>query len=171
MGLNIVCFEPEIPQNVGNIMRTTLAAGARLHLIEPLGFSMSSRHIARSGVNYIHKVDYHIYHNIYKFFEENQGDYYFLSRYGMRTFYNDELKDESRDYYFILGRESTGLPKDILKENLNRCIRLPMSDKVRALNVSNVAAIVLYEALRQQGYPGLSFCEPAVFKGSNYLRE
>lgn len=171
MGLNIVCFEPEIPQNVGNIMRTVLAAASRLHLIEPLGFSMASRYISRSGVNYVDKVDCHIYHNIDEFFKKNEGKYYFLSRYGNRMFYEGELKEKSLEYYFILGRESTGIPKEILKKHLDRCIRLPMSDKVRTLNLSNVAAIVLYEALRQQGYPGLSFCESAVFKGSNYLRE
>ncbi|MDD4077579.1 MAG: tRNA (cytidine(34)-2'-O)-methyltransferase [Bacilli bacterium] len=168
---NIVLFQPEIPQNVGNVMRTVLAANAALHLIEPLGFSMASRYIARSGVNYIDKVDYHLYRDIDEFFEKNQGEYYFLTRYGQRIFTDHELTDKSKNYYFILGRESTGIPKEILKSHLDYCIRLPMTDKVRALNLSNVAAIVLYEALRQQGYPNLSHYEPDSLKGSNYLCE
>lgn len=171
MGLNIVCYEPEIPQNIGNIMRSVLAAKARLHLIEPLGFSMASRYLTRSGVNYIDKVDYHIYHNIEEFFKENTGKYFFLTRYGKRIFKEGELAAKDSEYYFILGKESTGLPKQILQSHLNNCIRLPMNEEVRALNISNVAAIVLYEALRQQGFPGLSFFEPDSFKGSNYLRE
>jgi len=171
MSLNIVLYQPEIPQNVGNIMRTAVATGAVLHLIEPLGFSLASRYITRSGVNYIDKVEYRLYGDIDEFFKKNKGEYFFLTRYGQRMFTEDELAERHRDYYFIFGRESTGIPKTILKRYLEHCIRLPMRDKVRALNVSNVVAIVLYEALRQQDYPNLSKLEPSNLKGSNYLRE
>ena len=168
---NIVLYQPEIPQNVGNIMRTVLAGDAFLHLIEPLGFSLASRYLRRSGVDYIDKVEYRLYPNLDEFFRENAGEYYFLTRYGERAFTDGELANLKKNYYFIFGKESTGIPKEILKPRLDRCIRLPMSDKVRALNLSNTVAIVLFEALRQQGYPNLSRREPACFKGSNYLRE
>lgn len=169
---NIVLYQPEIPQNVGNIMRTAFAGGAVLHMIEPLGFSLASRYLRRSGVNYIDQVEYRLYCDLDEFFRENPGgEYFFLTRYGERMFYEGELADTGKDYYFIFGRESTGIPKEILNAHLDRCIRLPMSACVRALNLSNTVAIVLYEALRQQGYLGLSRQEPDNFKGSNYLRE
>lgn len=167
--MNIVLYEPEIPQNTGNIMRTCVATNAILHLIEPLGFKINEKEIARSGVNYIQDVVYFIYKDWQDFLNKNHGEFYFLTRYGLKSIYDVHTADQTKDYYFILGKESTGIPKAILKDNLDCCIRLPMSDKVRTLNLSNCAAIIIYEALRQQGFPNLSFYEPETMKGMNYL--
>jgi tRNA (cytidine/uridine-2'-O-)-methyltransferase len=167
--INIVLYEPEIPQNTGNIMRTCVATNTVLHLIEPLGFSLGEKEIKRSGANYVKDVTYFTYKNFNEFLEKNNGEFYYLSRYGLKTIYDVNTTDLNKDYYFILGKESTGIPTEILKDNLDKCIRLPMSIKVRALNLSNVAAIMVYEALRQQGFPELSFTEPESLKGSNFL--
>ena len=167
--INLVLYQPEIPQNTGNIMRTALATNAKLHLIEPLGFSLDEKTVARSGANYVKDVDYTIYKDWNAFLEKNNGEFYFLTRYGKHGLYDVKVDDTTKDYYFILGRESTGIPKEILKDHLERCIRLPMTDKVRSLNLSNVAAIIAYEALRQQGFPNLSEFEPETLKGSNFL--
>lgn len=167
--LNIVLYAPEIPQNTGNIMRTCVATNAILHLIEPLGFKLDEKYIKRSGANYINEVKYFVYKNFDEFLKTNQGEFYFLTRYGLNSIYDVEVSDTSKEYYFVLGSESTGIPKDILQNHLDRCIRLPMTDKVRSLNLSNVAAIIVYEALRQQGFPNMSFTEPENFKGKNYL--
>ena len=167
--LNIVLFEPEIPMNTGNIMRTCIATNTHLHLIKPLGFSLDEKSVRRSGVNYIDKCKYTVYENIEDFFSKNKGTYYFLTRYGHKphTSYDYSNKDES--IYFIFGKESTGIPREILKPHLDTCARIPMTSDVRALNLSNSVAIVLYEALRQQNYPNLLFDEP--HKGKDYIEK
>jgi tRNA (cytidine/uridine-2'-O-)-methyltransferase len=172
--LNIVLYEPEIPQNTGNIMRTCLATNAILHLIEPLGFSLDSKIIKRSAANYEITPDftYHVYKDFKEFLDKNpDGEYYFLTRYGHHGMYDVDVKDTNKNYYFVLGKESTGIPYEILQENIDRCIRLPMTDKVRSLNLSNCAAVIIYEALRQQGFIGLEVEEPEIYKGKNYLRK
>lgn len=158
--INIVLFEPEIPANTGNIMRTCVATNSHLHLIKPLGFSLEDKYIKRCGVNYIDKCVYTVYENIDEFFEKNKGEYYFLTRYGHKPHSSFDYSDVSKNYYFIFGKESTGIPKEILRPYIHRCMRIPMSDNVRALNVSNAVAIMTYEALRQQEYPNLLFDEP-----------
>ena len=158
--INIVLFEPEIPGNTGNIMRTCVATNSKLHLIKPLGFSLEDKYIRRSGVNYIDKCDYTVYENIDEFFEKNKGEYYFLTRYGHKTGDSFDYSDSSKNIYFIFGKESTGIPKEILKPYIDRCIRIPMTDNVRALNLSNTVAIMTYEALRQQNYNDLLRDEP-----------
>ena len=158
--INIVLFEPEIPGNTGNIMRTCVATNSKLHLIKPLGFSLEDKYIKRSGVNYIDKCDYTVYENINDFFEKNKGEYYFLTRYGHKTGDSFDYSDSSKNIYFIFGKESTGIPKEILKPYIDRCIRIPMTDNVRALNLSNTVAIMTYEALRQQNYNDLLRDEP-----------
>lgn len=167
---NIVLYEPEIPQNTGNIMRTCVATNTKLHLIKPLGFSLDASAIKRSGVNYIDKLDYKVYENFDEFKKENKGIYYYFTRYGKKphTSFNYENK-ENNNLYFIFGKESTGIPKEILKSDLDHCMRIPMTSNVRALNLSNSCAIVIYEALRQQNYNDLLFTEP--HKGENYLEE
>lgn len=169
--INLVLYQPEIPQNTGNMMRTCLATNTKLHLIKPLGFSLDEREVKRSGANYVKDVDYVLYENWEEFLEKNKGEMYFLTRYGLHNIHSVDVKDDSKDYYFVLGKESSGIPKEILQDNLENCIRLPMTDKVRALNVSNVAAIIIYEALRQQDFKGLSEFEPETMKGKNYLVE
>ncbi len=158
--LNIVLYEPEIPANTGNIMRTCVATNTPLHLIKPLGFSLEDKYVKRCGVNYIDKCVYTVYENIDEFFEKNKGEYYFLTRYGHKTGDSFDYSDSSKNIYFIFGKESTGIPKEILKPHIDRCIRIPMTDNVRALNLSNTVAIMTYEALRQQNYNDLLRDEP-----------
>ena len=165
--LNVVLFEPEIPQNTGNIMRTCAATKTKLHLIKPLGFSLDEKVIKRSGANYINECDYTVYENWDDFLSKNDGEFYFLTRYGRRPHSSFDYSDGSKNIYLVFGKESTGIPKEILKNHLDTCLRVPMSDKVRALNLSNTVAIMVYEVLRQQNYPGLLFEEP--FKGTDYL--
>ena len=167
---HIVLFEPEIPQNTGNIMRTCVATDTTLHLIKPFGFVLDDAHLKRSGVNYIDKLKYFVYEDFDDFVSKNKGEYYFFTRYGHtpHTSFNYENK-ENKDLYFIFGKESTGIPKELLKGYLDRCMRIPMTANVRALNLSNCCAIVIYEALRQQNYNDLLFDEP--HKGKDYLEK
>ena len=165
--LNIVLFEPEIPENTGNIMRTCAATNANLHLIRPLGFRLDQNSIKRSGVNYIDKVNYTLYDDYDDFCSKNPGEYYFMTRYGKKAHSEFDYSDKSKNIYLIFGKESTGIPKEILRNNLDRCIRIPSTDNVRSLNLSNCVAIVLFEVLRQQDYLDLCRCEP--FKGEDWL--
>ena len=165
--INIVLFEPEIPENTGNIMRTCAATGAKLHLIRPLGFRMDISAIKRSGVNYIDKVDYTLYDDYVDFCNQNAGEYYFMTRYGKKPHSEFDFHDQEKNIYLIFGKESTGIPKEILRDNLDRCIRIPSTDNVRSLNLSNCVALVTYEVLRQQDYPNLLRTEP--FKGEDWL--
>lgn len=167
--LHLVLYEPEIPQNTGNIIRTCVATGTTLHLIEPLGFKLGEKELKRSGVNYLDDIDLHIYPNLADFFTKNQGEFYYLTRYGQKNIHDVDTKAQDKDYYFVLGKESTGIPYDVLRQNVERCIRLPMKENVRSLNVSNVAAIIVYEALRQQEFPNLSPYEPETMKGKDFL--
>ena len=165
--INIVLYEPEIPQNTGNIMRTCVATGAVLHLIKPLGFKLDDAHIKRSGVNYIDKLEYHVYENFEDFKSKNEGEYYFYTRYGHVPHSNFDYSDKSKDIYLIFGKESTGVPKEILRPYIDRCARIPMTANVRALNVSNAVAVVIYEVERQRNYEGLLFDEP--HKDKNFI--
>ncbi len=167
---NIVLYEPEIPQNTGNIMRTCAGTDTVLHLIEPLGFKMDEKHLVRAAVNYVPNVDFIIYKNWEDFLEKNpEGKKYFLTRYGQKTPHELKLDDPDETYYFIIGKESTGVPKEILREYLDDCIRIPTNDKIRSLNISNVAAVCIFEALRQQDYNDLSRYEPETLKGKDWL--
>jgi len=168
---HIVLFEPEIPQNTGNIMRTCVATDTTLHLIKPLGFILDDAHLKRSGVNYIDKLTYYVYENFDDFLTKNpNGQYYFFTRYGNTPHTEfDYTNQKDQNLYFIFGKESTGLPKEILKDHLDNCMRIPMTANVRALNLSNCCAIVIYEALRQQNYNNLLKEEP--HKGKDYLNK
>ena len=158
--LNVVLYEPEIPGNTGNIMRTCVATGTKLHLIEPLGFSLDEKHLIRSGVNYIDKLDYTVYKNFDDFASKNKWTYYYFTRYGHKPHTSFDYSNKDENIYLIFGKESTGIPKEILRHDLDRCMRIPMTSNVRALNLSNCVAIVVYEALRQQNYRDLLFEEP-----------
>lgn len=166
---NIVLYEPEIPQNTGNIMRTCAGTDTFLHLIEPLGFKVDEASLKRAAVNYLPNVHFKVYKDWEDFLSQNKGKMYFFTRYGMKTPHELKLNDEGVDYYFIIGKESTGIPKTILRENLENCIRLPINDKIRSLNISNVAAVAIFEALRQQDYNDLSRFEPETLKGKDWL--
>lgn len=158
--IHIVLYEPEIPGNTGNIMRTCVAAGTKLHLIEPLGFSLDEAHLRRSGVNYIDKLEYTVYKNFDDFKSKNKGTYYYFTRYGHKPHTSFDYSNKDEEIYLIFGKESTGIPKEILRDDLEHCMRIPMTSDVRALNLSNCAAIVVYEVLRQQNYRDLLFDEP-----------
>lgn len=165
--INIVLFQPEIPQNTGNIMRTCAGTGVSLHLIRPLGFSLDEKSIKRSGVNYIEHCNYKLYDNFDDFLEKNPGTYFFLTRYGKKAHSDFNFNSIKDDIYLIFGKESTGIPKEILSKNLNMCFRIPMNSNIRALNLSNSVAVVLFEVLRQLDYPNLLRTEP--FKGEDFL--
>lgn len=167
--INIVLFEPEIPGNTGNIMRTCVATNSKLHLIKPLGFSLDEKYIRRSGVNYIDKCDYTVYENIDEFYEKNKGTYYYLTRYGHKPHTSFDYSDSNENIYFIFGKESTGIPPKLLRPHLDHCMRMPMTDNVRALNLSNTVAIMVYEALRQQNFNDLLREEP--HKSKNFIEE
>mgnify|MGYP004658025645 FL=1 len=166
--LNVVLFEPEIPQNTGNIMRTCVATNTHLHLIKPLGFYMDEAHLKRSGVNYVNECKYTIYENFDDFLNKNKGEMYYFTRYGKKPHSSLDYTNKE-NIYLIFGKESTGIPKEILKDHLDRCIRIPATSGVRALNLSNCVAIGIYEVMRQKNYEGLLQTEP--FKGENYLEE
>ena len=170
---NIVLYQPEIPGNTGNIMRTCVATGTKLHLIKPLGFIIDDAHLKRSGVNYIDKLDYEIYENFEDFQEKNEGEYYFFTRYGRKPHTEFDFSNKDKNIYLIFGKESTGIPKEILKNHLDNCMRIPMTDNVRALNLSNSVAIAIYEVLRQQDYYGLLREEPnnGNFKGADWIEK
>ena len=167
--INIVLYEPEIPTNTGNIMRSCVGASAKLHLIKPLGFSLDEKSVKRSGANYIDKLNYEVYENYQDFLDKNQGEFYYFTRYGKKPHTSFDYSDNQKNIYLIFGKESSGIPKEILKNHLDRCMRIPMTKDVRSLNLSNCVAIVLYEVLRQQNYNNLLTKEP--HKGENYLEE
>ena len=167
--INIVLYQPEIPQNTGNVMRTCAATNAKLHLIKPLGFSLDEKYIKRSAVNYLDKVEYQVYEDFEDFLSKNDGEFYFLTRYGKKPHTSFDYSNIDKDIYLFFGKESTGIPKEILKNYLDRCLRIPSTDNVRSLNLSNCVAIMLYEVLRQQDYPNLLRTEP--FKGEDWLEQ
>ena len=167
--INIVLYEPEIPQNTGNIMRTCAGTNTRLHLIEPLGFKLDEKSIKRCGVNYIENCEYFVYKNWEEFKNKNQGDFYYLTRYGKKPHTSFDYSNQDKDIYLVFGKESTGIPKEILQKDLDHCMRIPINANIRSLNLSNCVAIMLFEVLRQQDYRDLLRTEP--FKGENYIEE
>jgi tRNA (cytidine/uridine-2'-O-)-methyltransferase len=166
--INIVLFQPEIPQNTGNIIRTAMAIGARLHIIKPMGFSLDEKSLKRAGMDYINEVDLTIYEDIEDFNMQNpDADIYYVTRYAKKAYSSYDFKDVTKDYYFMFGRESTGIPHDILRNHEDRLLRIPMVINARSLNLSNSVAIVTYEAMRQQSFFNLSTIE--AIKGEDFL--
>lgn len=153
MALNIVLLQPEIPQNTGNIARTCACTGARLHLVEPMGFRLTERNLKRSGLDYWDKLDIARYATTEQFLAQHEGEalYFFTGRGSLN--YADISYPE--DAYLIFGRESRGIDEDVLNAHEDSCVRIPMRPELRSLNLSNSVAIVAYEALRQQGFPNL----------------
>ncbi len=167
---HIVLYHPEIPQNTGNIMRTCAATDMMLHLIEPLGFSLDIKDVRRSAANYLEHVNYKVYPNFEAFLSQNSGEMFFMTRYGTKPPDQMDFSNQgNKDIYMIFGSESSGIPKEILKDQLDHCLRLPMTDKVRSLNLSNTVAILAYEILRQQNYNDLWKHEPDSLKGKDWL--
>ncbi len=153
--MNIVLVYPEIPQNTGNIARTCAATGAKLHLIEPLGFSLSDRYLKRAGLDYWNLMEYHVYPDLAGFLNTvpAEAGMHFATTKAPRGYH--EVQYHVNDY-LVFGQETRGLPENLLEKVYERCIRIPMRQEARSLNLANSVAIVLYEALRQNGFPGLS---------------
>lgn len=151
--MNIVLHQPEIPGNTGNIGRTCVATGTSLHLIEPLGFRLDEKSLKRAGMDYWHLLDVHRYMNFQDFQDQNPGAKIWMATTKARQSYTEVTYGP--DDYIMFGRESAGIPEEILVEHEATCIRIPMLPAIRSLNLSNSVAIVLYEALRQQGFQGL----------------
>ncbi len=148
--INIVLHEPEIPANTGNIGRTCVAAGARLHLIKPLGFQINEKAVRRAGLDYWNQLDVTVYENYQDFLERNPGAVIYMATTKARKIYTEVSYEP--DCYIMFGKESAGIPEEILVENQERAVRIPMNPQIRSLNLSNSAAIILYEALRQNHF-------------------
>ena len=151
--LNIVLVEPEIPANTGNIARTCAATGARLHLVKPFGFSLDDKHLKRAGLDYWHLLDISYYDSIDDFFEKNKGGKFFYFTTKALSRHTDA--EYSDGCYLVFGKETRGLPESLLVKNRERCVRIPMIEEARSLNLSNSVAIAAYEVLRQWDYPQL----------------
>ena len=151
--INIVLYSPEIPQNTGNISRTCAVTGAKLHIIKPIGFEISDRTLKRAGLDYWDKLDVTYYENYEDFLAKNEGAVmYFFTAHAERSFAEIEYPD---GVFLVFGRESVGLPKELIEANKERALRIPMRSTLRCLNLSNSVAIAVYEVLRQKGYSGL----------------
>ncbi|EGQ3403695.1 tRNA (uridine(34)/cytosine(34)/5-carboxymethylaminomethyluridine(34)-2'-O)-methyltransferase TrmL [Staphylococcus pseudintermedius] len=155
MPIHVVLYQPEIPANTGNIARTCAATDTHLHLIRPLGFSTDDKMLRRAGLDYWKYVSITYYDNIESFFEQTEGQYFLLTKFGSKNHTSQDFSDVDQNYYFIFGKETTGLPDWVKDKYGNTALRIPMNENVRALNLSNTAAILVYEALRQQNYPNL----------------
>ncbi len=154
MSVNIVLVEPEIPQNTGNIVRTCAATCTKLHIIEPMGFTVDDKKLKRAGLDYWHFMNIKYYKNLEDFFEKTKGGrYFYLSSKAPTSYADVHFKDED---YLLFGKETRGLPEKLLIDNPERCVRIPMISEARCLNLSNSVAIVVYEALRQNGFKSLT---------------
>lgn len=150
--INIVMVEPRIPQNTGNVARTCAATGARLHLVGPMGFEIDDKKLKRAGLDYWHLLDITYYADINEFFEKTNGEFYYFTTKAQKTYSDAAYPDGA---YLIFGREDAGLPEDLLVKNPDSCVRIPMIDDARSLNLSNSIAIGVYEVLRQWNFPSL----------------
>ena len=153
MAINIVLVEPEIPQNTGNIARTCAATGCKLHLVKPLGFSVEDKYLKRAGLDYWSLLEIIYHENLDAFFNTyKEGEFFFSTTKG--RYMHTEVKYRN-NCFILFGKETAGLPKSLLLGNQDKCIRVPMIDEARSLNLSNSVAIVVYEALRQVGFPNM----------------
>ncbi|CCZ84908.1 MAG TPA: tRNA (cytidine(34)-2'-O)-methyltransferase [Candidatus Caccosoma faecigallinarum] len=154
---HVVLYQPEIPPNTGNIMRTCMASNSKLHLIRPLGFELNDKAFKRAGMDYLKDFHYEIYDSFDDFLKQNQPkNLYILTRFAHIPHSDIDCADPQQDYYFLFGGESKGLPDEIKKQYAKNAFRIPMNPNARSLNLSNAVAIVVFEALRQQNYPQLS---------------
>ena len=166
--IHIVLYRPEKPQNTGNIIRTCVAIHATLHIIGPITFSIESKDLQRVGMDYIDDLKMHFYPTYEDFVKEyKDADIYYVTRYARTVYSTYDFSKNIGDVYLMFGRESTGIPHDILREHENKLMRIPMVPEARSLNLSNCVALVAYEVLRQQKFPGLA-TEEAI-KGPDFL--
>jgi tRNA (cytidine/uridine-2'-O-)-methyltransferase len=157
LSIHVVLYQPQIPSNTGNIARTCAATDTTLHLIRPLGFSTDDKMLKRAGLDYWEFVNIFYYDSLEEFYQKNEGGaFFYLTKFGEKPHSSFNYSDPDKDYYFIFGRETTGLPKDVIEKNKDVSLRIPMNNNVRSLNLSNTAAILIYEALRQQDFPNLN---------------
>jgi len=154
---HIVLYEPLIPANTGNIARTCAGTNTVLDLIEPLGFETDDKHLKRAGLDYWDKVNIHYHKNLEAFLATvpDQQYLYLITKFAKEAYSDRDVNDTSVDHYFMFGKETTGLPETFMRDNEDKCLRIPMSENIRALNLSNCAALVIFDALRQQDFPGL----------------
>jgi tRNA (cytidine/uridine-2'-O-)-methyltransferase len=153
MPFNIVLINPDIPQNTGNIARTCSVTGARLHLVKPLGFNIDDKHVRRAGLDYWDELDLSVYEDIDEFFGKNAGaSFYFFTTKAVENYCDVQYKDGD---FLVFGCETRGLDENLLEENYDRAVRIPMKKDIRSLNLSNSVAIAVYEALRQTGFSDL----------------
>ena len=171
MKINVVLYHPEIPQNTGNIMRSCVGFNVKLHLIKPLGFSLDEKKLRRSCVDYYDYLNFSVYEDWDDFKSKNDGEYYFLTRYGHKSPSTINFKEaKDKNVYLVFGAESTGIAYDILKDNLDRCYRIPTTDKIRSLNLSNCAAIMMFLASEQlNSHEIVVDHEPDTMKGENFI--
>ena len=158
MKLNIVLVEPEIPQNTGNIARTCAAIGAKLHLVHPLGFSISEKELKRAGLDYWDKLEIEEHISFKRFLEKykpEENNTFFVETKGKKVYSQIEICEQKGEIFTVFGKETKGLPDDILKKYLNQTIRIPMKENLRSLNLSNAVSIVAYDILRQLDFEGL----------------
>ena len=155
MSLNLVLFEPRIPQNTGNIVRTCAVIGANLHLVHPLGFSVDEKHVKRAGLDYFDKVNVTQWENTKAFLDAKKGEKLFFFTTKARLSYHQAVYEKEGDTYLIFGREDKGIDEHILVKHKDECVRIPMRKELRSLNLSNSVAIAAYEYLRQIDFEGL----------------
>ncbi|WP_374996840.1 tRNA (uridine(34)/cytosine(34)/5-carboxymethylaminomethyluridine(34)-2'-O)-methyltransferase TrmL [Bacillus velezensis] len=157
VALHVVLYQPEIPANTGNIARTCAATDTTLHLIRPLGFSTDDKMLKRAGLDYWEFVKVVYHDSLEELFEAYvNGKFFFITKFGQKPHTSFDYSNTEEDFFFVFGRETSGLPKELIENNMDRCLRLPMTEHVRSLNLSNTAAILVYEALRQQNYRDLT---------------
>lgn len=167
--VGIILYRPEKPGNVGNIIRTCMASEAKLFIIGPLTFSLNSKELQRAGMDYIKDSDYVLYDDYDTFLKDfHNKNIYYVTRYSNNVYSSFDFSDVEEDIFFMFGRESTGIPHDILRANYNKTLRIPMTISARSLNLSNSVAIVLYECLRQRRFFGLATYE--TIKGEDFLK-
>ena len=163
--INIVMVEPEIPQNTGNVARTCAATGARLHLVGPMGFKIDDKKLKRAGLDYWQYLDITYYDSLEDFFSKNSGEFFYFTTKARHTYSEIEYPDNC---YILFGKETKGLPEELLLKNPERCVRIPMQNDIRSLNLSNSVAIGVYEILRQWDFPSLeNFGELHNYKWDN----
>lgn len=155
--IHIILYHPEIPQNTGNILRTAMATNSTVHIIGPLPFELSDKSLKRAGMDYLKDAKYIIYSSYEEFNEKfKDKEIYYVTKYGTHLYCEENFLDPTKDVYVMFGRESTGIDKEILSKNKDHTLRIPMMSTARSLNLSNCVALVTYEILKQQKFPGLA---------------
>jgi len=153
LAIHIVLYQPQIPSNTGNIARTCAGTDTILHLIRPFGFSTDDKALKRAGLDYWEFVEIHYYDSLDEFYEKNEGGaFYYITKSGETPYASFDYSDRNKEHYFVFGSETTGLPPEVIQHNVDRTVRIPMTDNIRAFNLSNTAAVLIYEALRQQNF-------------------